>query len=70
MKPEGDLIKHVRAALVKKFGEPRSYLTFENGHMLLDVRKFLQTPEGKKSLEEAIELSNKFPKAPGYQEYK
>lgn len=70
MKAEGKTIQHVRAALVKKFGEPRNYLTFENGHMILDVKKFLQTPEGKKSLEEAVELSNRFPKAPGYIEYK
>jgi hypothetical protein len=41
-----------------------SFVTFRNGHLQLDVRGYLRSEEGKKSVAKVIRLSRDIPRKP------
>lgn len=57
----------LKTALDKRWGPAAApHVTFHNHSLHLDLKLFLASPEGRKSLDDAIEASGRVPRAPGH----
>lgn len=57
-------VELLKKALDQKFGDQRSYINFENGHLRVDLKGFLTSDRGRKAFAKEVEAAQSVPSAP------